>query len=125
MVLSKDKSNGYIIYRFGTKAKVEFEFPEKSIDSWKKFKYSYDIRGGGTQNEGLDLNYIYFENNGFKYVIYDNYVAADKKSYVGIYVIDLKTNISTDIKGLYSTRKGTMADFRDNGLLEIGDEIFD
>jgi len=125
VVLAKDRANGYIIYRFGTKSKVEFEFPGKSADSWKKFKYSFDIRGGGTLNEGLDLNYIYFENDGYQYVIYDNYIAADKRSYVGIYVINLKNNNTTDIKGLYSSRKGTLSDFRDNGLLQIGDQVFD
>jgi len=125
VVLAKDRSDAYIIYRFGTKSKVEFEFPAKTKESWKQFKYSFDIRGGGTMNEGLDLNYIYFENKGYQYVIYDNYIAADKRSYVGIYVINLKNNHTTDIKGLYSTRKGTMSDFRDNGLLQIGDQIFD
>ncbi|MFT3702630.1 MAG: hypothetical protein QM802_09680 [Agriterribacter sp.] len=69
VTLNRDKANGYIIYRFGTKDNIEFEFPAKSKDSWTKFTYSFYLRGGGPQNEGLDLNYIYFTNKEFKYVM--------------------------------------------------------
>ena len=67
VVLAKDKTNSYIVYRYGTKSKIEFEFPTKSKESWLKFKYSFYLRGGGTSNEGMDLNYIYFTNENFKY----------------------------------------------------------
>ena len=123
--LVKDAANKYICYRFGTKDKVEFEYPLVEKDSWKKFKYSYYLRGGGTSNEGMDLNYVYFTNNGYQYVIYHTYFADGDKSNVGIKVIDLKTPKTTDIKGTDKTRKGTLIDFRDNNLLEIGDELFD
>jgi hypothetical protein len=119
VVLSKDKGNAYIVYRFGTKDSVEFEFPEKNKDSWKKFKYSYYLRGGGVQNEGMDLNYLYFINKGFKYNIYDTYYAVGNKVQSGITVTNLKTNKTVDIKGLNKSRKGTMIDFRENSLLEI------
>ena len=64
VTLNKDTANNYVIYRFGTKEKIEFEFPGKSKSSWTDFKYSFYLRGGGTQNEGMDLNYIYFTNMG-------------------------------------------------------------
>lgn len=48
MSLVKDKTNKYIQYRFGTKNKVEMEFPsEKNKESWKKFHYNSYWRGGG------------------------------------------------------------------------------
>src|SRR5579871_1334535 len=119
--LNKDTANKYIIYRFGTKDKIEFEFPEKSQNSWTDFIYSFYLRGGGTQNEGMDLNYIYFTNRDFKYVIYDTYVAIGNKQEVGIRIINLKTNKTTIKKGDRKTRKGTLVDFRDNNLLKIGD----
>jgi hypothetical protein len=122
MMLVKDKANAYIVYRFGTKDKVEFEFPEKNQGSWPKFKYSFYLRGGGIQNEGIDLNYVYFTNSNIKYVIYDNYYSRGEEHKVGIKVTNLKTKRSVDIKGDYKTRKGTMADFRDNNLLEITEE---
>lgn len=106
VTLNKDSANKYIIYRFGTRDKVEFEFPGKSISSWKSFTYSFYLRGGGTQNEGMDLNYIAFTNKDFKYVIYDTYFAVGNKQEIGIKVINLKTEKTTNIKGDRKTRKG-------------------
>jgi len=121
-VLAKDKMNLYIVYRYGTTNKIEFEFPDKSKESWLKFKYSFYLRGGGASNDGMDLNYIHFTNKNFKYTIYDTYNVTDMKSNIGIKVTDLKTNKTTDIKGIYKSKKGTLVDFRDNNLLEIVDE---
>jgi hypothetical protein len=125
VTVNKDKENKYLIYRFGTKQKVEFAFPNKTKESWKSFSYSFYMRGGGKQNEGMDLNYLVFMNNAFKYVIYDTYHAVRNKYAIGIRIINLTTNITTDIKGKFKTRKGTLIDFRDNGLVTIGDELFD
>ena len=99
ITLNKDSTNNYLIYRFGTKDKIEFEFPNKSKSSWTSFKYSFYLRGGGIQNEGMDLNFIYFTNKDFKYVIYDTYVAIGKKQNVGLKIINLKTSKTTNIKG--------------------------
>jgi hypothetical protein len=47
MVLVKDKGNEYIQYRFGSKDRVEMEFPlNRNKDSWKQFKYNSYHRGG-------------------------------------------------------------------------------
>lgn len=34
-VLAKDKGNAYIVYRYGAKDSVEFEFPEKNKDRFQ------------------------------------------------------------------------------------------
>jgi len=125
ITINKDKENRYIIYRFGTQSKIEFEFPDTTKSSWSKFTYSFYLRGGGKENEGMDLNYIYFSNDNYRYVIYDTYFAVSEEMKVGIKVTDLKTNKTTDIKGEPKSRKGTLINFRYNNLLEIGDEIFD
>ena len=125
ITINKDKENRYIIYRFGTKDKVEFEYPDKLKSSFTNFKYSYYLRGGGIQNAGMDCNYLYFVNGDFKYVIYDTYFSRDGKQNIGIKIIDLKSNKIIDIKGNRKTRKGMLIDFRDNKLLEIGEELFD
>ena len=125
ITLNKDKTNDYIIYRFGTKSKIEFEFPEKTKASWSEFKYSFYMRGGGAQNEGMDLNYVYFTNKGFKYIIFDTYYATGNKHDIGIKIINLQTKKVTTIKGNRKTQVGDLTDFRDNNLLEIGEELFD
>ena len=125
VTLNKDKNDGYLIYRFGTRDKIEFEFPDKTKNSWTKFKYSFYMRGGGIQNEAMDLNYVYFTNQEFTYIIYDTYHAVGNKQQIGIKIINLNTNKETNIKGIKKTSKGTMVNFRDNNLLEIGGELFD
>jgi hypothetical protein len=122
MMLAKDKNDAYIVYRFGTKDKVELEVLDKTK---KQFKYSFYLRGGGKANEGMDLNYVYFINKGFKYVVFSTSYAIDDKYEIGLKVIDMKTDKVTTIKGIVKTKKGTLTDFRDNGLLEIGEELFD
>lgn len=125
LMLAKDKNDEYIIYRFGTKNKIELEFPNKTKESWNRFKYSYWLRGGGITNEGIDLNYIAFINNEYKYIIYNTYYATGNKTSVGIKVINLKTSKIADIKGIKKTQKGTLVDFRDNRLLKIDDQLYD
>ena len=125
VTLNKDKANNYFIYRYGSKDKIEFEFPGKIENSRRDFKYSYYLRGGGKQNEGMDLNYIYFTKKNFKYVIYDTYFAVGNKHNIGLKIIDLKKGKTNNIKGIKKTQRGTLFNFRNNNLLEIGEELFD
>jgi hypothetical protein len=122
LLLAKDKNDNYIVYRYGTKTKIEFEFPENLKESWSKFKYSFYLRGGGKMNEGMDLNYIAFINKNYKYVIYDTYFSVENETNIGIKIIDLKTEKIIEIKGNLKTRKGNLVHFRDNKLIGIDDE---
>jgi len=124
MVLAKDRSDKYLVYRFGTREKIEMEYPEKTNDSWKKFNYSYYLRSGGEENAGLDLNYLCFLRNGIRYVIYDSYSAESASSYFGVKVI-VPGKTGTDIEGYGNSRKGNLLHFRDNDLVETSEEQFD
>ncbi len=119
MTLAKDSANKYIVYRYGTKDSVEFEYPGKTRSSLSKFKYGFYLRGGGVQNEGEDRNYIYFTNKNIRYTIYDTYYSIGSKSFIGIKVLDPASGKSIDIQGDYRTKQGTLIDFRENKLLEI------
>jgi hypothetical protein len=125
MVLAKDKNNEYIIYRFGTLKKIEFEFPDKTIDSWNKFTYSFYLRGGGIENDGLDLNYINFRNNEYNYEIYETYYSVENETNYGIEVTNLTNNKIVYIKGDKNKIKGTLMDFRNNNLIKKDVEIDD
>ncbi len=125
MELARDTANKYLVYRFGTKNKVELAFPKKYLESWKQFSYSYYLRDGGAENEGLDLNYLYFTIDNIQYVIYDTYVSSEGKNKIGIKVIDLKTKKTVDIKGKVETQKGLLMEFRNNNLVVVGDKMFD
>jgi len=106
---------GYIVYRYGTKDKIELEYPQnKDETSWGDFTYSYYMRGGGADNEGVDLNYLIFDNSGYEYQIYEEYSATEDKTDVGIKVTNTETGEETDIKGNSDTIQGSLIPLRDN-----------
>jgi hypothetical protein len=105
--------------------KIEFEFPAPTMDSWQKFTYSYYLRGGGEENEGLDLNYLCFVFGKYKYVIYETYSAADDKTNCGIKIIDSRTNERTEIEGDPKSIEGSLIDFRNSELIQRDEELFD
>ena len=72
---SQTEGSSYIIYRSGRPSHIELEYPKDKVTSWQSFEYSYYLRGGGTANEGLDLNYLSFSNGDWKYIIYQEYSA--------------------------------------------------
>lgn len=110
----------YIVYRFGTKDYLELEYHDmKDADSWARFTYSYYLRGGGAGNEGLDLNYLIFDNGEYEYQIYDEYSAEDDKTRVGITVTSLETGDETDIEGKSDSIQGGLVTLRDNEKINI------
>jgi hypothetical protein len=118
-----EKNNqDYIVYRYGTKDKLELVFPDKQKDSWSKYVYSYYFRGGGTDNEGQDLNYLTFENNGFRYRIYQEYTAASKETEVGILVTDLASGKETRITGVSEEAEGNLINLRDSDKITVVNE---
>ena len=81
--LSKDagESGGYIVYRFGPSAdKVELTFPADADNSFSQFHFESFLRGGGAGNAGLDLNTLSFQNGGFTYEVFDEFVAEEGKA---------------------------------------------
>ncbi len=126
MVLAKDKNNNYLIYRFGSTQKIELEYPkDKNMLSWSKFRFSFYLRGGGVQNEAMDLNGLHFEIDNFKYSLYQNYYAAVNQKAIGLRLTNLKTHKIIDIKGKNKTLKGNLYDFRDNELVKIDKDRID
>lgn len=118
LVLAKDKENEYIVYRFGTKEKIELEYPEKNIESWSKFTYGHYLRGGGKQNAGMELESIFFQINNFSYTIYKNYHSEDNSFETGIKIRNLSDDKIIDITGKYKTIKGSFYKLRDEELIE-------
>lgn len=118
MVISKNQQE-YITYRYGTKEEIELEYPIDTENSWDVFTYSYYLRGGGIGNEGLDLNYLSFDNGGYTYQIYEEYSSESDKPSIGIKVTNKETNEVTDIQGDSNSMKGTLISLRDNTKINI------
>lgn len=107
--LCRDKDNRYLVYRFGSKSKVELQFPGKLDEtSFQKFEYSSYFRGGGVENLAMNLDYLSFTNSGYRYVIYKTYASESvgHEDEVGIRVIHLKTREETNIEGDFNTFEG-------------------
>lgn len=58
----------------------------------------------------------------FKYIIFYNYLIVVNENYVGIKIVDIKTEKIKAIDGKSKTLKGKMFEFRDNKKLEITEE---
>ena len=123
MVLVKDKNNEYIQYRFGTKNKVEMEFPTKrSEESWKMFHYIFYMRGGGKANSAQEIANLGFTNSGFHYVIYSTYFSEKEEIATEILVTDMKNNKTTRIKGIVSSRIGSLFSLDSEMPLEFDED---
>jgi len=122
VVISENNNN--VSFTYGKKDSLEININNKILSS-NIFNYSYYLRGGGAQNEGLDLNYFYFTKANFKYVVYETYYAVDNSTTCGLKIINLKTNKIEDYKGNIASIKGSLMFFRDNEIVTHGDELFD
>jgi len=103
----------FIIYRYGKKNSMEMEFPGDKRNSWSQFRYSFYIRGGGPENEGIDINYLKFKYRGADYTVYEEYSSADNKKLCGIKIRDRATGKETDIPALPATVTGSLAALRE------------
>jgi len=129
LTLSKDKNNGYLVYRFGTKEKIQLEYPEKNKDSWKKFKYSYYHRGGGKMNSAMDLITVWFTIDDYEYGIFTYDRAGDEFSPesfdVGIKITNLKTKKETKLIAIDQSIKGSLYEITENELIKIDEDRID
>ena len=124
--INKAKDDSFLVYRFGDVKKIDFEFPQqKDSTSFKKFTYSNWIRGSGNSKSALDLKYLTFENEGFKYIVYDIYFEEDNSHSIGVRVMNLATQEISDIKGKRSTQKGSLDVFRDDDHINQSNAAYD
>lgn len=110
-VLCRQKNNKYLIYRFGTKDKVELQYPAiPDINSWKLFKYEGYSRGGGKANDAEEIHSVEFFNAGVTYNMDDGW-NANHGSYAEILIKTGKKPI--DLIGDPHSKVGTIGSLRD------------
>ena len=126
LVVAIDSNEEYLVYRYGSKDSVELQFPADLSTSWNSFHHSWYLRGGGTQNEGMDLDYLYFDRGDYRYVIFQEYYSTSGSTFeYGIKVINTKTDKRTIIPASLSTVKGTLSTLRNIEKIKEGEELFD
>ncbi|MDU9048701.1 MAG: hypothetical protein Q3M30_07600 [Candidatus Electrothrix sp. Rat3] len=114
--VSQGKADGrdYLVCRFGKPSAVELEFPAKKENSWDEFSYWWYLRGGGPQNDGMDLNYLAFVNNDWEYVVYEEYAAVPDTYEVGVLLVRPSDCKYIDLLGVPDSVVGALMSFRDN-----------
>lgn len=113
VVLCEGHKGAYLVYRFGTAAKVELQYPAVlDACSWKKFTYSLYFRGGGLANGGhLDAS-LSFRNGNVTYKLYDTgYAEAGERAEeypraVSMHIFSSSAGFLADIEGNELTAKG-------------------
>jgi len=76
--IGADADGKYIVYRSGTKNKVELQYPEALNElSWNKFKYSSYHKNGGAKNDTVGDSYLSFNNKMIQYEVYENWHYED------------------------------------------------
>jgi len=117
--VENDMHATYIVYRYGTKDKVELSFPaEGEMFSPEEFICSIYMRPGGPENAGLDVKSLKFNIKGYKYEVYDEYSAESSKGRsIGVRVTDMKKKkVIADIEGDISTMYGSMVDLKKTAI---------
>jgi hypothetical protein len=83
----KEKKGKYLVYRFGTKDKIELQFPGKlDKDSWKQFHYRGAWRFGGKANAGFGDLELKFKNINTTYRLFEEWNDEDGSTDFGLEV---------------------------------------
>lgn len=94
--ICEQKEGKYLVYRYGTKDKIELEYPTLTDNSWSKFVYASHFKDKKSKN---DIQVLRFENKGYRYEIYYYYDTGLGEEKQGVLVTNLSTDKSTDLKG--------------------------
>jgi len=107
VAVCREKNGKYLVYRFGTKAKIEMQYPAvPDASSWQKFTFNGYVRGGGKANAAMHFGYLKFFNNNVEYELYDLWSSEDDKEEWGVLVKQGKKTI--DMKGNLKNKKGSL-----------------
>jgi hypothetical protein len=117
--LCQGPKEAYLVYRFGTAAKIELQYPTKlDASSWRKFTYWSYHRGGGAHNAGLEIAQLKFANQGVEYTLSDQTSAfynkrKEEDSHREV-IVDVAVNGKTiSIVGDAETAVGDMMGLKD------------
>lgn len=118
--LCQGPREAYLVYRFGTAAKIELQYPAKlDASSWKKFTYWSYHRGGGAHNAGLEIAQLKFANQGVEYTLSDQTSAFYNKQKEEDYRRDVSIEVvvkgkTVSVGGDGETAVGDMVGLKDN-----------
>lgn len=121
----------YLVYRFGTAAKIELQYPAKlDASSWRKFTYWSYYRGGGAHNAGLEIAQLKFANQGVEYTLSDQTSAFYNKQKEEDYRRDVSIEVAVkdktiSIVGNAETAVGDMVGLKDGHKVKFDEGMMD
>ncbi|HYH01993.1 MAG TPA: hypothetical protein VEC37_02750 [Bacillota bacterium] len=101
----------YLICRFGKPDHYELQYPQKLLNSWKKFSYTATTR----RTDGvttLELAYLIFKDSGFIYTVYQEYQAEKDEETLGLKVENPATGKVVELNGDPATIIGSLNDLK-------------
>jgi len=111
-----NKQDDYIVYRFGTSAKTELEYPAERKGSWKQFTHVHFGEECDRKGKG---DYLVFTIGETAYSVrercfFNDRVADDKNADTDAYQVDIeikntKSGKTTVLMGDEQSRAGTLA----------------
>lgn len=112
LMIAMDKSEKYLVYRYGSEDKVELEFPSDKTNSWSQFAYHRYTRPAPESMTNLSLS---FTIGDFTYSVYDNTSEGENDAGEHVSSHECGININRDrsnidIEGLLETRVGSLWD---------------
>ena len=118
VLLCEGPQGAYLVYRFGTAAKVELQYPALlDTNSWRKFTYHshyYD----GRNNASEDVKRLSFTIGAVEYQLYDNKYGFLDENKQNDYHRKIGIDVSTKSKGVRITGNEDYA----NGDLHLTDD---
>ncbi len=99
LILTYNKAQDRLIYRFINREHQEIMLPNKGENSWEFFTYADEHNATIHSGKNMDMNYLFFVNAGYRYEVFDNYNVAGQGRVVGVDVISMKDNSVTHIEG--------------------------
>ena len=107
VVVCNQKDDKYLVYRFGTKDKVELQYPNTlNAASWKAFRYSGYSRAGGRRNLAIEMHSLTFKNNQVLYQIKDESGAEHNENSASI-IVNMNGK-KTTLAGRASSKDGSL-----------------
>ena len=107
VLVCNQKDDKYLVYRFGTKDKIELQYPNAlNLASWKAFRYSGYSRGGGRSNMATEMHSLTFKNNQVTYEIKDESEAEHNENSASI-IINMNGK-KTVLAGRASSKDGSL-----------------
>lgn len=116
VTINADKNQGYIVFRYGDKDSIKFQYPkELNEKSWSSFNYSSFIQNSNKidAEEKFRLSFFY---NGIRYTIHQNLHIPTEDEELELIITGIVD--ACDLVAKPHTRMGTLAKLQNTRVIK-------